>query len=175
MRGLGFGICVFLLAAATFQGQAKSSPDKMDWHVENESGAKSKYESGKAPKLRILTFEASAGGVKVSSDLLDDLGSVHIEFSAKYDGKDVPMRGAMPGSSIAATRIDGSTIETTQKVDGKVTVTTRFVVSADGRTITATARGAEPTGRSLRMFRFTISSRNGNRIIEDRRSLNMHG
>jgi hypothetical protein len=145
IRKLGSGFCLFLLAAVTFYGQAKPGLDKWIglWRM---NLAKSKYESGTLPKTRILNFEPLDGGVKVSSDLLDDVGSVHIEFSVKYDGKDVPMRGAMPGSSIAATRVDGSTIETVQKADGKVTVTTRFVVSPDGKVITATGRGVDQKG-----------------------------
>src|SRR5262245_13462712 len=76
---------------------------------------KSKYESGTLPKSRTLVFQQVPGGMKATSDLLDDVGAVHIEFTALYDGKDVPMRGPFQGNTIAVTRIDGFTFETVQK------------------------------------------------------------
>jgi len=82
----------------------------------------------------------------VSSDLLDTQGSVHLEFSVNYDGKDVAMRGAMPGSTIAAIRVDAFTFETIQKTDGKVGVRTHFAVSRDGKVLTATANGLDQNG-----------------------------
>ncbi len=137
---------VLLVAAAVAAwGQTKTAPDKWigAWKMNAE---KSKYQSGLLPKSRTLNFEEVLGGVKATSDLLDDVGSVHIEFTAKYDGKDVPMRGPFQGNTIAMTRVDAYTFETVQKANGKVTQTTRFVVSRDGRTLTGTSSGADPDG-----------------------------
>ena len=94
MRRLGFGLCTLLSIGAIVYGQAKASPDKWigTWKM---NLVKSKYEAGSLPKTRILSFEPLANGVKVSSDLLDVQGSVHLEFSVSYDGKDVAMRGAI--------------------------------------------------------------------------------
>ena len=145
MRRLVFGICTLLSISALLYGHAKTSSD--NWiGVWKMNVAKSKYEAGSLPKTRILSFEPLANGVKVSSDLLDVQGSVHLEFSVSYDGKDVAMRGAMPGSTIAATRIDAFTFETVQKTDGKVGVRTHFVVSLDGKMLTATAIGLDQNG-----------------------------
>jgi hypothetical protein len=107
---------------------------------------KSKYQSGTLPKSRTLTFQESAGGVKAISDLLDDVGSVHIEFTAKYDGKDVPMRGPFQGNTIAVMRTDATTFDTIQKNGGSVVLTTRFVVARDGQTLTGTSSGVDPNG-----------------------------
>src|SRR5437016_2210441 len=67
---------------------------------------KSKLESGPLPKSRTMVLQVVSGGMKATSDLLDDIGIVHIEFIVKYDGKDVPMRGSNAGSTISATRTD---------------------------------------------------------------------
>ena len=140
-------ITVYLCALLIF-GQAKPAPDKWigAWKLNT---AKSHYQSGTMPKSRALTFAAVPGGVKATSDLLDNLGIVHIEFDAKYDGKDVPMRGGNPGPTISVRRIDAYTLDTIQKSDGKVTFTTHFVASHDGKTLTASASGVDPDGQSF--------------------------
>src|ERR1041385_32945 len=100
MRRCALSIFFLLVAAAALFGQAKAAPDKWmgTWKM---NLAKSKYQSGTIPKSRTLTFQEVVGGVKAVSDLLDDIGAVHIEFTAKYDGKDVPMRGPFQGITIA--------------------------------------------------------------------------
>ncbi len=136
---------LFFAAAAAVSGQTKAVPDPWigSWKM---NLARSKYESGVMPKSRTLTFEEIPGGMKATSDLLDEMGAVHIEFTAKYDGKDVPMRGPFQGNTIAVTRRDSYTFETTQKANGKVSLTTRFAVSRDGKTLTGTSSGLDPDG-----------------------------
>src|SRR5437762_2587634 len=97
------GIFILLFAAATTAlGQKPGTPDKWigSWKM---NMLKSKYESGVLPKSRTLTFQEVPGGLKATSDLFDDVGAVHIEFTARYDGKDVPMRGPFQGNTIAVT------------------------------------------------------------------------
>ena len=100
--------------------------------------AKSKYQST-PPKNRVLKFEPIPGGLKATSDLTDPEGVVHIEFTAKYDGKDVVMNGPAIRQTIAVTRVDAYTFDTAQKSSGMVTSTARYVVSKDGKTLTATS------------------------------------
>ncbi len=134
-------LCAVLLMAA-------ATPDRWigTWKL---NPAKSHFESGPLPKSRTMTLEEVAGGMKAISDLLDDYGSVHIEFSARYDGKDVPMRGSSPGSTIALTRLDASTFDSIQKNNGNITVTTRFAVSKDGKILTVSAGGIDPQGKKF--------------------------
>src|SRR5262245_54389606 len=98
--------------------------------------AKSKYQS-LPPKNRVLKFEPVPGGVKATSDLTDSEGVVHIEFTAKYDGKDVVMNGPVLRQTITVTRVDAFTFDTVQKSSGTVTSTAHYVVSRDGKTLTA--------------------------------------
>jgi len=108
--------------------------------------AKSHYQAGTLPKSRTLSFLAVPGGVKATSDLLDDVGIVHIEFEAKYGGPDVPMRGGNPGPTMAVRRTDAYAFDSIQKSGGTVIVTTHFVVSRDGKVLTATANGLDGAG-----------------------------
>jgi hypothetical protein len=138
--------CLFfvLLFTASAFAQAPSSDKWLGtWKLNTQ---KSKYQSGALPKSRTLTFQQSPGGIKAVSDLLDDVGSVHIEFTAKYDGKDVPMRGPFQGNTIALMRTDATTFDTIQKNSGSIVLTTRFVVSRDGQTLTGTSSGVDPDG-----------------------------
>jgi hypothetical protein len=61
--------------------------------------------------------------------------TVHFEYTASYDGKDVRITGENPnGDTIALTRVDANTVRAAYKKDGKPTVTQTSVVSADGKT-----------------------------------------
>ena len=126
--------------------QTKNAPDKWigTWRL---IPAKCHYEAGAVPKNRILGFTAVPGGMKASSDLLDDVGIVHIEFEAQYGGPDVPMRGGNPGPMIAIKRMNAYTFDTFQKADGKVIVSTHFVVSSDATMLTATSTGLNASGK----------------------------
>ena len=138
MRKWNIFLCAFLLVSA-------ATPERWigTWKL---NPAKSRFQSGPIPKNRTLSFQEVADGVKGVSDLLDEMGSVHIEFTAKYDGKDVAMRGTPQGYTIAFMKVDANSFDTLQKTDGKVTLTTRFLVSRDGKTLTAAAVGSDPGG-----------------------------
>jgi hypothetical protein len=138
---------LFLSFTLTFmsQSQVKTSPDKWigTWKL---NLLKSKFQSGPLPKNRTLVLQEISGGFKATSDLLDDIGIVHIEFTVKYDGKDVSVQGGAPGSTISATRTDAFNFATVQKTNGQVTVSTHYVVSRDGKLLTASTSGADEAG-----------------------------
>ena len=77
MRRLLF---VLLFAATVFAQTPASDKWIGTWKLNIQ---KSKYQSGTLPKSRTLTFQESVGGVKATSDLLDDSGSVHIDQVAR--------------------------------------------------------------------------------------------
>ena len=85
---------------------------------------KSTYSPGPAPKSATLTIEAHDGGIKYTSHGENAEGSpIHIEFTAKYDGKDNPVTGSPDFNSIALKRIDAHTVESTTKKDRTVMLT----------------------------------------------------
>ncbi len=109
---------------------------------------KSKYTADHpAPKRITLTVQEQEGGLKVNVDGEDAQGNpIHVEFTAKYDGKDYPMTGSPATDIIALQRIDEDTIETTGKKNGEVVTTVRSVVSEDGKTRTSTWKGKNAKG-----------------------------
>ena len=112
--------------------------------------AKSKYSPGPAPKEGTLTVESEPNGLKITIHGTDAEGkAVHMEFSPKYDGKDYPATG-MPGAdTISMKKIDDNTIETVSKKGGKPLITTKSVVSKDGKTRTTTQKGTNAKGEKV--------------------------
>jgi len=141
-------LAVFLATACCLLGQ-NSGQDQWigTWKLNR---TKSKYQApAKVPLSRVVKFEAVPGGMKATSDLVDAEGNVHIEFTAKYDGKDVVLNGPELGLTVAVTRIDAFTFDTVQKYRGEAEVTSRNVVSRDGKTLTTTAVGMRPSGEKV--------------------------
>jgi hypothetical protein len=57
-------------------------------------------------------------------------------YAAKLDGTETPFKGDLSNTVVSVKRVDGRTIEETDKQEGRVTQVTRFAVSADGKTLT---------------------------------------
>jgi hypothetical protein len=110
----------------------------------------------KGTKSGTTKIEAADGGVKFTVDLVgaDDTPR-HWEFSGKYDGKDNPVTGNNPyGNAVALTRVDAKTARLANKQDGKVTTVTTIVLSADGKTRTATTKGKDAKGQPVDVMSF---------------------
>ncbi len=145
-RSIRVGAAVFavlLLSAATaFAADAWIGSWKLDL-------AKSKY-SGPAPKSQSLKFEATAAGIKLTSDGVDADGkAIHAEYVSNFDGKDVAWTGNANADTAAPKRIDGSSYENVWKKGGKVTVTAKVVVAKDGKTLTVTQTGTDAKGQAV--------------------------
>jgi hypothetical protein len=112
--------------------------------------AKSKYSPGPAPKDGTLTVESQPDGLKITIHGTDAEGkAVHMEFSPKYDGKDVPATGMQGADTISMKKIDDYTVESVSKKGGKPLVTTRSTVSKDGKTRTSTQKGTNAKGEKV--------------------------
>ena len=113
--------------------------------------AKSKFaDASMAPKSATTKIEATAdGGVKVTVDNVGSDGKpVHYTYTAKYDGKDYPVKGDSNRDSISITKKDDYTHQITSKLAGKVTSTATVVYSKDGKTRTVTVSGTNAQGQS---------------------------
>jgi len=107
--------------------------------------AKSKIAPG-ATKNHTVVYEAAGDNVKVTVDGVDGMGKpVHSEWTGKFDGKEYPVTGNPAESSRSYKKVNDRALELTDKKDGKVTVTGRIEVSADGkiRTVRTTATDSE--------------------------------
>ena len=68
-------------------------------------------------------------------------GLVTVEYTYKYDGKDVPVVGGSALGTVSLKRIDKNTVERTGKVQGQTVETQSWRLSSDAKTLTITTRG----------------------------------
>ena len=136
--------------SAPVQGQA-ADPWVGTWKT---NLTKSTFSPGPTPKVAAtVTIESAPnGGIKTTIDGADAKGQpTHTVSVSTFDGKDTPVDGAPAlNTTTALKRIDGRTFEAQGKVGGKPTVTTRVVVSADGKTMTATQIGQDIKGQAIK-------------------------
>ena len=112
--------------------------------------AKSKIDPGPAPQSQTLTFETTADGIKLTTDGVDADGkTTHGGYTAKFDGTSVSFTGNPNADTASPKRIDANTYENTWKKGGKVTMNSKAVVSADGKTLTITQTGTNAKGEAV--------------------------
>jgi hypothetical protein len=112
--------------------------------------AKSKYIPGPAPFDGTLKIEPETNGLKFTIHGTDAEGKpVDFEFSPRFDGKDYVVTGLPEADMVVLKRINANTIETVTKKGGKPVMTTRSVVSKDGKTRTSTQKGTNAKGERV--------------------------
>jgi len=112
--------------------------------------AKSKFAPG-APKNHTVVYEAAGDNVKVTVDGTGSDGKpTHNEWTGEFDGKDYPVTGDPSSDSRSYKKVDDRTLELTVKKDGKVTLTGRIVVAADGKSRTVTTSGTDSKGKKVK-------------------------
>ena len=115
--------------------------------------AKSKYDlANLAPRSQVIKQEAVAGGgMKATVDVVDAQGkSLHQENMTMFDGKPSEIKGAPDANTTRVyKRINNRTYEYVQSVGGKLTVTSRTAVAADGKTRTVTTTGKNAQGQTV--------------------------
>jgi len=145
--GLIVALCFFASAAVSFA----DDPQMGTWKL-NE--AKSKL-APEAPKNHTVVYETAGDNVKVTVDGTDkDGNSTHNEWTGKFDGKDYPVTGDPTSDMRSYQKVGDRVLKMTIKKDGKVTVTGRIIVSADGKsrvvsTSEAGAKGKGPTNKTV--------------------------
>lgn len=135
-------LCFVAFAVCFAQG-----PNMGTWKL-NE--AKSKLPAG-APKNNTVVYEAAGDNVKVTVDGVDAEGKpTHNEWTGKFDGKDYPLTGDPQADTRSYKMVNDRTTELTNKKDGKVTITGRIEVSADGKSRTVTVSGTDSKGKKMK-------------------------
>ena len=115
--------------------------------------SKSKGAPGVSPISNlIVTREALDGGAKITAKGERADGSkIDTVTSAKYDGKPVTVTGSgLTWDTVAIKQINANTLtEERSKQGGKYHTTVRTVVSADGKSMTATTKGTGTDGKPI--------------------------
>ena len=141
--GVALLACLVLSAVA----MAADDPQTGTWKLNT---AKSKYSPGPMPKSNTLTITVDENSYKVHAEGVDGQGKPTMaDFTAGFDGKDVPAKGLPYGDTVSVKRIDANTVEVTMKKDGKALVTVTSVVSKDGKTRTSTFHGKDEAGKDV--------------------------
>jgi len=150
MRMKRFGILattLVLVALALSVAARAADQHSGTWKM---NPAKSKYNPGPAAKSITLKIESDENDFKIDSEGTGGDGNpTHIEFSAKFDGKDYPITGVPGADTVSVRRIDTQTMEATQKRAGQAVMTVRSTVSKDGNTRTSIFKGKDTQGRDV--------------------------
>ena len=139
---LSLALCFFGAAVC----YAADNPNMGTWKL-NE--AKSKIGAG-ATKNSTVVYEAAGDSTKVTVDGTNADGTpAHSEWTGKFDGKDYPVTGDPTADTRSYKQVNDHTLALTNKKGGKVVMTARIVVSADGKSRTVTGSGTNPEGKKV--------------------------
>jgi hypothetical protein len=141
---------VILFPLAVLFGSATvclaQNPHMGTWKL-NE--AKSRFSPG-ATKNNTVVYEAAGDSIKVTVDGVDgDGNAIHSEWTGKYDGKFYAVTGDPTSDMRSYRKINNHTLALTNKKDGKVALTGRIAVSANGRSRTVTTTGTNSKGKRV--------------------------
>ena len=142
VRSVLIGAATCVMGTAAFAGEAWVGSWKLN-------ASKSQLGSA-AVRAQTLKFEATADGIKLTSDGTDADGKpMKGGYTSKFDGKDVPWAGNPMADTACAKRVDDNTYENIWKMAGKATVSATVAVSKDGKTLTVTQTGKDPSGAAV--------------------------
>ena len=111
--------------------------------------SKSKFAPG-SPKNTTVVYAPAGDSIKVTVDgVLGDGKPSHNEWTGKFDGKDYPIVGDPNADTRSYTKVDAQTMTLNNKKAGKVVVTGKIVISADGKSRTLTTSGADASGKVI--------------------------
>lgn len=144
---LSFALILLVLAMMPLAMSA--APDKSSGTWKMNSG-KSRYNPGPTPSSLTVVVETNADAYKIDATGTDADGKpIHIQYNAKFDGKDYPASGLTGADVVSVRRVDANTIETMEKKDGKVVMLILSKTSKDGKTRTSTWQGLSPEGKDV--------------------------
>ena len=145
---VAMGVAVVLALGLTARLAAQADPAAGTWVL---NVAKSKFSPGPGPQSSTLTIAAAGQGVRVTTaGVATDGSKTGSEYTANFDGKEVPIKGtANTNTTVSLKRINANTVERTDRVGGKVTVVITRTLSADGKTLTITAKGVNAQGQKV--------------------------
>jgi hypothetical protein len=140
---------ILLTLAVLFVGVTVCLADNPHMGTWKLNEAKSKFSPG-ATKNNTVVYEAAGDSVKVTVDGVDGDGNPsHNEWTGKFDGKFYAVTGDPTSDMRSYRKINNHTLALTGKKGGKITLTGRIVVTANGRTRTVTTTGTDSKGKKF--------------------------
>ena len=136
---LTLALC-FVAAAVSF---AATDAQMGTWKL-NEAKSKFSIKS----RNNTVVYMAMGDSVMVTIDGVDADGkAVHSEWTGKFDGKDYPVTGDPTSDTRAYTQLGDRSLTFAGKKGGKVTISGKIVVSADGKSRTVTSTSTDAAGK----------------------------
>ena len=113
--------------------------------------AKSTYKPGPVPKSTTIVVTPEGKAVKVAIDSVNADGSpLKWGFTTVRDGKqESPVTGNPLFETVTSSRESANAGTNTYKRAGKVVMTTKVAIAADGKTMTVTATGTDAKGQTV--------------------------
>ena len=112
--------------------------------------AKSKFNPGPGPKSGTTVYSQDGDWIVLKSTGVDADGKpINRENRYKRDGKEYPFDGPNGRGKISVKKIDDYNTEAVTKLDAGGSVTSRTVISKDGKTRTQTATGVNAKGEKV--------------------------
>lgn len=113
--------------------------------------AKSKYSPGPAPKSGSITTTAVAGGsFRSVNETVPATGApTKSDVTYKFDGADNKATGNPNADTQAYTKTDDHHWTVTSTKGGKVTLTSKITLAADGKSRTTTQSGTDAQGKAV--------------------------
>lgn len=113
--------------------------------------AKPSFDPGPPPKTQTRVYEQTAGGMKMTLTATTAAGrQVHVEYTAREDGKDCPRTGSPSVNSLSLERVDALRGDAVEKKDGVAKVHVTRTIAPDGQTMTMTSIGANGSGAPVK-------------------------
>jgi hypothetical protein len=126
---LGF---VFALGATTVASAA--DPAIGTWTLNLD---KSKFHDGTAPKSMTRAYSAGGAGTDMKvTGVAADGSAISQAATLTYDGKDCAITGAPAYDTLSLTKVNGTTVKSELKKDGKLVGHTTRTVSGKGKVLT---------------------------------------
>ncbi|HEY1468286.1 MAG TPA: hypothetical protein VGF61_04535 [Candidatus Acidoferrum sp.] len=141
-------IAIFAAFASTSL-LAQSNPLLGTWKLNT---AKSKSDPTPVPKSMTRTVEETSDGTKYTmKGEAADGTPISYGFTVKFDGKDYPATGNMPGGadSISLKKVDANHYTAVLKKAGKEVGTSKLEISKDGKVATITSKGMTADGKPM--------------------------
>ena len=113
--------------------------------------AKSTYKPGPAPKSTTIVVEQAGKGIKVAVDAVNaDSSPLKWGFTTVRDGKtEAPVTGNPLFDTVTSTRDSANAGTNLYKKGGKLVMTSKVAVAADGKTMTVTSTGTDAKGQAV--------------------------
>ena len=148
MKRVSTVVVLLVVFCAVLVGQAPAAKNMVGvWKLD---AAKSKFSPGPPLKDQVATLSAVEDGLKVVADRTEADGkATHFEWTAKFDGKDYPVKGDPGRDAVSVKKVDDYTIDITNKKAGKVLTIIHAVYAKDGKSRTETTTGIDGQGRKI--------------------------